>query len=187
LYGHEQEDVVEHRKMFLDEIAGFQRRTFTYVFDDLETAIGPELRDGENPIVLVAHDESCFISFEGKKTIWMENDRQPLRPKGQGRSIMVSEFLCECHGRLFLTPEQQAIHPHPPTGVRVIIKRGKNGDGYWANAELVKQLKEKAMPIFKILHPGCDALFAFDNSQNHHAMAPDALVASQLILNDGGM
>jgi hypothetical protein len=42
------------------------------------------------------------------------------------------------------------------------------------------------MPIFKILHPGCDALFAFDNSQNHHAMAPDVLVASWLNLNDGG-
>jgi hypothetical protein len=141
--------------MFLDEIAEIQRRMFTYVGDDLETAIGPELRNGENPIRLVTHDESCFSSFEGKKTIWMENDRQPLRPKGQGRSIMVSEFLCECHGRLFLTPEQQAIHPHAPKEIRMIIKPGKNGDGYWTNAELVKQLKEKAMPIFKILHSGC--------------------------------
>jgi hypothetical protein len=83
--------------MFLDEIAGFQRRMFTYVDDDLETVIGPELRDGENLIVLVTHDELCFSSFHGKKTIWMENDRQHLPPKGQGRSITVSEFLCECH------------------------------------------------------------------------------------------
>ena len=30
--------------------------------------------------------------------IWMDEDRNVLRPKGSGRSIMVSEFLCECHG-----------------------------------------------------------------------------------------
>jgi hypothetical protein len=51
---------------------------------------------------------------------------------------------------------------------------------------LMLQLKERAMPIFKILHPGCDVFFAFDNSQNHHAMAPVTLVASRLNLNDGG-
>jgi hypothetical protein len=50
----------------------------------------------------------------------------------------------------------------------------------------VKQTKEKALPIFKILHPGCDALFMFDNSANHHAFAPDALMASRLNLKDGG-
>jgi len=73
-----------------------------------------------------------------------------------------------------------------PKEARVIIKPGNNGDGYWTNADLVKQVKEKAIPIFEIMHPGCDALFAFDNSQNHRAMTPDALVASRLNLRDGG-
>eukprot|EP00474_Spongospora_subterranea_P004962 CRZ05420.1 hypothetical protein [Spongospora subterranea] len=144
-------------------MSAFQRRMFTYVGDNLEISMQPELQDAEKPVVLVAHDESCFSSFEGKQTIWMEKDRQPLRPKGQGKSIMVSEFLCECHGRLAQTPVQQLLHP-----------------------ELVKQVQEKAIPIFKILHPSAVALFAFDNSQNHHAMAPDALVASRLNLSDGG-
>ena len=50
----------------------------------------------------------------------------------------------------------------------------------------MKQTKLKALPIFKILHPHGDALFMFDNSANHHAFAPDALVASRLNLKDGG-
>ena len=99
---------------------------------------------------------------------------------------MVSDFLCECHGRLCLTPDQQLLYPDVAKEARTIIHPGKNGDGYWLKSDLVKQTEEKAIPIFKILHPDCDALFAFDNSQNYHAMAPDALVASRLNLSNGG-
>jgi transposase len=35
------------------------------------------------------------------------------------------------------------------------------------------------------LHPNKTAIFAFDNSQNHHAMADNALIASRLNLSDG--
>jgi hypothetical protein len=115
----------------------------------------------------------------------MEKDRRPLKKKGQGRSSMVSEILCECHGRLGLIDEQPESHPDVPPEARMIIKPGKNGYGYWKNEDLVKQIRERAIPIFKILHPGCDALFAFNNSQNHHAMAPDALVANRLDLSNG--
>ena len=59
---------------------------------------------------------------------------------------------------------------------------GKNAQGYWTNADLVKQLREKVIPIFKILHPFSHALIMFDNSQNHHALSPDALN-----LSDGGV
>ena len=184
--GHERPDVVTYRKLFLDEFLEYQRRMFTYVGDDLETPIHPELRDGERPIVLVTHDESCFSSNDGSKTIWMEKDRRPLRPKGQGRSIMVSDFLCECHGPLRLSEEQQTLHPDIPKESRIMLHPGKNAEGYWTNAKLVEQVRDRAIPIFQILHPNCDGLFAFDNSQNHHAMAPDALVATKLNLNDGG-
>src|SRR5689334_22030220 len=42
------------------------------------------------------------------------------------------------------------------------------------------------LKIFEILHPGCLALVAYDNSSNHDVMAADALVASRLNLKDGG-
>ena len=40
--------------------------------------------------------------------------------------------------------------------------------------------------MFEKIHPNCELLLCFDNSQNHHAKAPDALVANRLNLKDGG-
>ena len=38
----------------------------------------------------------------------------------------------------------------------------------------------------KHLHPDCEIVYLFDNSQNHHARRPDALWADNLNLSDGG-
>ena len=118
--------------------------------------------------------------------IWMDEDRNFLRPKGSGRSIMVSEFLCECHGPMKLSDEQRISNPDVPSETVRIIKPGNNADGYWMNTDLVEQLETRAIPIFKILHPNCIALYMFDYSQNHHALALDVLRASALNLKDGG-
>jgi hypothetical protein len=67
-----------------------------------------------------------------------------------------------------------------------MIKPGKNNDGYWTNSDMAKQLHEKVLPLFTILHPGCQVLIMFDNSQNHHALPPDALNAKVLTIKDGG-
>lgn len=53
----------------------------------------PGLRQDEKPLVLVTHDESTFNSNDGKRSVWMENGKQSLRPKGRGKGIMVSGFL----------------------------------------------------------------------------------------------
>jgi hypothetical protein len=56
-------------------------------------------------------------------------------------------------------------HPNAPKEARVLLHPGKNAGGYWTNAKLIDQVREKAIPKSRILHPGCDALFAFDNSK----------------------
>ena len=151
----------------------------------MNTVISPTLQSGKRPRVLVTHDKSCFSSHDGKTTIWMDVNDRPLRPKGQGRSIMVSEFLCECHGPMKLNEAQRAQHLEIPSETCTIILPGKQLDGYWTTANLIDQVRTKAMPIFQILHPGCDGLFLFDNSQNHRSLPPDALRASILNLSDG--
>jgi hypothetical protein len=40
--------------------------------------------------------------------------------------------------------------------------------------------------MFEKLHPGCVAVFLFDNSTNHGAFSPDALNANKMNLNPGG-
>ena len=42
------------------------------------------------------------------------------------------------------------------------------------------------MPLFEAIHPDCELLFCFDNSQNHHARKPNALWVHNMNLNDGG-
>ena len=48
------------------------------------------------------------------------------------------------------------------------------------------QIKEKAIPIFNAIHPGCVAVFAFDNSSGHSVFAADALLAHKMNLGPGG-
>lgn len=184
--GHERPDVIAYRDAFLERMAEHSEYFFRYEGEDMDTVISPDLQSGQRPRVLVTHDESCFSSHDGKSTIWMDVNDRPLRPKGQGRSIMVSEFLCECHGAMKLNNEQRAQYPDTPFETCTIILPGKQQDGYWTTANLIQQVRTKAMPIFKILHPGCDGLFLFDNSQNHRSLPPDALRASALNLSDGG-
>jgi hypothetical protein len=185
--GHERPDVVEYREQFLQRISKYETRMIQYVGDDCEHAIRPDLPDGVKPLVLVVQDESCFAAFEGNRTAWVLTDHNTLRPKGNGRCIMVSEFLCECHGRLMLSPSQQLEFPHIPSEATEIIKPGSGADGWWENQHLAAQITEKVIPIFKVLHPNSDGLFVFDNSMNHRALAPDALSVNRINLSDGGV
>lgn len=185
LDGHERPDVVEYRTQFLLRMEQYQKRMPIYTGDDMELTIMPELTDDTRPLILVVHDESCFQSNDGGKTGWFDDNHRQIRPKGSGKSLMVSAFLCECHGLLRLPEEQMTHDSEACRDSTHIIRPGANSEGYWTNSDLVRQTKN-AMTIFKILHPNSDALFVFDNSANHHAFAPDALVVSRLNLSDGG-
>ena len=169
--GHEREDVIRYRAKFVKKMLEY-RNKMTIFRDDGE--ILPQLDEGCEEIVLIVHDECIFYANEGRKCVWFEDGKPPLKTKGQGRTIMVSEFLCACHGRLCFGEKE----------ARRIIYPGANHDGYWDNDDLIDQLKA-AIPIFEALHPGKQALFAFDNSTNHRRKADNALVANRLNLGDG--
>ena len=66
-------------------------------------------------LVLIYHDESTFHSNDGQGWMWAEKGRQPIRPKGQGRGLMVSDFIEEHDGYLRLSEEtfQCALIVHP--------------------------------------------------------------------------
>jgi hypothetical protein len=71
----------------------------------------------------------------------------PLRKKGQGRAIHVSDFIVEHTGRLVMSEDQikanQALQPSeqlPWSDAREIIYPGKNHDGWWTNEKLLIQV-----------------------------------------------
>jgi hypothetical protein len=182
--GHERADIVRDRRKFLAEMEAYEPRFYVYEGEQMEIKKPPAA--GVKPLVLVVHDESVFAAHDGKKRVWCEETKQRILPKGEGHGIMASQFLCECHGVMRITKEQQQQHGLKFAEVAATLEIGKNADGYWRCENLVEQVKERLVPIFRILHPHDEALIAFDNSSNHHAFAPDALRSQALNLTDGG-
>lgn len=95
--GHEREDVVAYRQAFVYRWAEYETR-FRFWDDD-----GNPLPRSSNsfPLILVTHDESVFFQNDERKTSWGHQDSKPTpKLKGEGQSLMVSDFLTVEWGRL---------------------------------------------------------------------------------------
>ena len=137
----------------------------------------PELAGLESKIVPVFHNQSTFNDDEDQRYFRLEKDEQILKLKSCGRGLMISVFVCTCHGRMVDTDTREPS--------RVILKYGKNYDSYQTVEDVAKQLEEFHVTFLK-LHGGALALYIFDNSSNHHNIATDALNAKKLNLKDEG-
>ena len=77
----------------------------SYTDDTLER-IPPKLLPGEKEHVLIMQDETVFHTNEYRRRTWLAQDQQPIRKKGAGRAVHVSDFICETIGCLKLSEEQ---------------------------------------------------------------------------------
>ena len=111
----------------------------------------------------------------------LQRDEHPLRKKGRGCAIHVSDFINPESGRLILRDSEGKI----TCDARKIIYPGTNGDQWWDCNQLIAQMKE-AIQIFEAAHPGKQALFIFDQSSAHASLPPDALKAFEMNKSDGG-
>lgn len=100
--GHEREDVVAYRNAFVERWAGYEM--CFHIWDDNGNSLPPHRSDAlpfALPLILVTHDESTFFQNDERKTSWSHQDSQPApKPKGEGQSLMVSDFLTAEWGRL---------------------------------------------------------------------------------------
>src|SRR3989440_2823372 len=110
--GHERPDVVKYRKEWLKRMFEYQRLMKDFDGDMMDIVSEPQLKPGEKELVQVTHDECHFYANDGQRRIWMREDEDILRSKHQGRSIMVSAFLCPCHGLLQLSDKQMQENPY---------------------------------------------------------------------------
>ncbi len=174
---HNRDDVVFYRdNVFLPLMEEIKARFIVYDGDDMENETWPI--DGK-PIVLVTHDESTFFEHDEKAFLWMEGDKKALRSKSRGRSLMISGFVCACHGFM------KAIINNVHSKSYILFEAGTNREGWWNNDKLVQQVQD-CFPLIKHLHPNADILFAFDNSMAHHKRPPNGLCVELLTLKDGG-
>ena len=133
-----------------------------------------ELAISDQKIVPCFHDECTFRSNDDQR---LKKDGQILKPKSKGIGLLISELICTCHDQM----------QGPDTGeyARIMLKYGKNHDGYWCGEDVAKQLESIDVVFYK-LHHDCLPLYIFDNSVNHKKIATHALKAKSLNLKDGG-
>lgn len=105
-----------------------------------------------------------------------------MQKKGQGCLIHNSDFIEEVNGHLCVRNEDGMICQ----SARKIIFPGSNGDPYWDCQQLIDQEKNLAIPVFEEAHPGCQALYIFDQSSAHASLPPDALKAFEMNKSNGG-
>ena len=104
--------------------------------------------------------------------------------KDRGRLIHVSDFIEPENGRLVTRgPNAGEIVKEAQ---QIIYPGGSNGVPWWDCKQLIEQMKTKAIPTFEAAHPGCQALFIFDQSSAHASLPPDALKAFDMNKSNGG-
>ena len=78
--GHEHDDVVAYRKIFLKKMVKFEQYMATYEGDSMECIL-PVLKEGEKEYILVTHDECIFYANDGSRGIWIEDGMFPLKKR----------------------------------------------------------------------------------------------------------
>jgi hypothetical protein len=102
--GHEREDIVAYRRGFVEWWKTYDMRFHKWNDDghELPRPNGFPVPDGlPFRLVLIMHDESTFYQNDQHKIVWAQKTSQPTpQPKGDGQSIIVSDFLTSEWGRL---------------------------------------------------------------------------------------
>lgn len=101
--GHEREDVIEYRTKFCERWKEYEKRFIIYDNNGeiLSTPTGFPVPQRAFRLILVTHDESTFYENDRRKTHWVnENAKAVAEKKGEGQSVMVSDFLTSEWGRL---------------------------------------------------------------------------------------
>ncbi|EDR02992.1 uncharacterized protein LACBIDRAFT_307799 [Laccaria bicolor S238N-H82] len=163
--GHKWADIVSYRQnIFLPKMAKFESRMAKYehIGNDLQR-ISLSLQPGEKEIIPEFHDESSFHAVEHTASILLQST-EIIAKKDRGHLIHVSEYIEAENGCLVMNgPNGEVLKE-----AHQIIYPGSNGDPWWESKQLIDQVKNKAIPVFKEVHPGSpDALKAFEMNKSN--------------------
>ncbi|CAG8752402.1 39818_t:CDS:2, partial [Gigaspora margarita] len=161
---YKRKDVIVYCREFLQKIEEYDRLMPKWNDINCEIYEEPNFLSGEKKYILIIHDECVFHTNDGTYEFWDPEEEQPLRKKGLGKELHVSEFLTETIRRL-KDEEGEA---------RVIVETDGSQDENWNEKKLLSQVKN-AIGIFERMHPECIGIWAFDNATSYTVMAPDAL------------
>jgi hypothetical protein len=149
----------------LPQLRKYQERTHKWDRDNM-----PEF--GPLPgrrVIIWYHDETIFYAHDRRKVFWQHNDAS-AKPyaKGEGASLMIADFVSADFGYL-VAPDGRSA--------RVILKPGKNRDGYFKNDEVLAQSND-AMDLVFELYPDFEHIFVYDNA-TIHAKRPEGSISAR--------
>ena len=142
----------------------------------------PEAKNG------LVHDESSFHANEGQSVMWAEEGRVSIRPKNQGRGLMVSDFVTKYNSLLEFTDKEFRCESDANPSIRKcaceIVKFGSGNEGYWNSEKFLKQMK-RAIVIADAKYPSdrLSKVWIFDQSSGHCAFRDDALNVNRMKRN----
>ena len=91
-------------------------------YDDVTMEpIPPILGPGEKKHVLLPQDECIVSTNNGPCKQWLQGNQQPLKKKGNGRPIHISNWISERTGHLALSEEQIAAQANLPESQRLRV------------------------------------------------------------------
>ncbi|KDQ59387.1 hypothetical protein JAAARDRAFT_126499 [Jaapia argillacea MUCL 33604] len=168
--GHEREDIVTYRQsVFLPTMAELQWNVRVWK-DGIEEICEDAPRPQPRWTVIWYHDESTFYANDRRKVRWVRSDETAVpRPKGEGASLMVADFISADYGWLRFGDES----------ARVLFKAGRSREGYFTNEDILSQVSN-AMDILDRHRPDEDHVFIFDNATTHLKRPDDALSARKM-------
>jgi hypothetical protein len=169
--GHERPDVVGYRQtVFLPAWSKVEARMKAWSRDGTEEILIPEnewphdIDDGPRPFqrqYTIAHfqDESTFFANDRCEVGWVHEDEKAVpRPKGEGVSLMISDFVSAELGFL--------ASPDRNDRCRVEFSAGVNNQGYFTNEHMKVQTCH-AINICNKYYPQYKHVFVFDNATTH--------------------
>ena len=165
--GHDREDVVQERNVFLQDMLKYDKLSITSDNPD------PQVSDGQKQIIRVVRDESTYYANCDQSFFWGDEHTNVLKQKSLGASTMVSDFVDEVSG--YLEYEDETAR----------FSMEIRNDGYFNNELFMKQV-EKAISVFEAKYPYAQGLFIFDNAPLHKKISDDSLNVDKMNVNPGG-
>ena len=75
----------------------------------MQTAVPPKLKPGKKIHYPIFHDECCVHANDQCSYVWMHEGEQPLRDKGWGHIVHVSDYIVEHSGHINMPNKTQAV------------------------------------------------------------------------------
>ena len=156
--GHERPDVVESREKFIRKMTecGFlhpDNAPTEEAAQALSTDVPHMTKEEGEKCIVWWHDESAYNTSEDTPILWGEKGKLPIKPKGKGSSIMVSEFIEEKDGEFEVTNNDQDIEK----SALAVLEIGEHREGYWNSDRFMEQVG-KAVKIADMKYPPSQVL-----------------------------